>query len=588
MTRSDWRLLDNGSRIPAENYADQPYVVRTGDGAWLCCVTTGSGNEGAQGQHVCTCRSTDLGRTWSEPIFVEEPGDVENSYAVMLKAPSGRVFIFYNRNTDNVREVEKHDRSGAFTRVDCLGSFVFKYSDDCGRSWSRERYEIPFRLFDCDRNNVYGGRICFFWNVGRAFAFDGAAWVSLIRVGEMGEGFYQRSEGSLLKSPDLFDVEDPGEAHWITLPDGGAGLRTPPGGGPIAEEQCFVPLDDGSLYVTCRTIDGYPVEAYSRDGGRSWPELRYMRRANGRAVKHPRAANFVWKCSEGRYLYWFHNHGGPFIRRRPQAAYEDRNPSWLLAGIEMDSPEGRVIRWGEPELLLYHDAPMVRFSYPDLIEQQGRYFVTETEKNLARVHEIPADFLETMWARVRGESVTPDAGILFEAPGGSRCGAPPELPEFYRRDYTQPNHGGMLTSDGCAFEVELAGTVPGSLLEGRDDDGRGIALELDPELRIILTLDNGNEECRMRSERIPELASGDILTVNVDGGPGIVSFVRNGVFLDGGEELQFGWRRFNPRLIRRFSPAPWQVGQQVRQLRVFDRALMTAECRCREYPAAQL
>ncbi|WP_419642811.1 sialidase family protein [Victivallis vadensis] len=588
MTRSDWRLLDNGSRIPAENYADQPYVVRTGDGAWLCCVTTGSGNEGAQGQHVCTCRSTDLGRSWSEPIFVEEPGDVENSYAVMLKAPSGRVFIFYNRNTDNVREVEKHDRSGTFTRVDCLGSFVFKYSDDCGRSWSRERYEIPFRLFDCDRNNVYGGRIRFFWNVGRAFAFDGAAWVSLIRVGEMGEGFYQRSEGSLLKSPDLFDVENPGEAHWITLPDGGTGLRTPPGGGPIAEEQCFVPLDDGSLYVTCRTIDGYPVEAYSRDGGRSWPELRYMRRASGRAVKHPRAANFVWKCSEGRYLYWFHNHGGPFIRRRPQAAYEDRNPSWLLAGIEMDSPEGRVIRWGEPELLLYHDDPMVRFSYPDLIEQQGRYFVTETEKNLARVHEIPADFLETMWARVRGESVTPDAGILFEAPGGSRCGAPPELPEFYRRDYTQPNHGGMLTSDGCAFEVELAGTVPGSLLEGRDDDGRGIALELDPELRIILTLDNGNEECRMRSERISELASGDILTVNVDGGPGIVSFVRNGVFLDGGEELQFGWRRFNPRLIRRFSPAPWQVGQQVRQLRVFDRALMTAECRCREYPAAQL
>ena len=83
MTRSDWRLLDNGSRIPAENYADQPYVVRTGDGAWLCCVTTGSGNEGAQGQHVCTCRSTDLGRTWSEPVSVEEPGDVENSYAVM-------------------------------------------------------------------------------------------------------------------------------------------------------------------------------------------------------------------------------------------------------------------------------------------------------------------------------------------------------------------------------------------------------------------------------------------------------------------------------------------------------------------------
>ena len=30
----------------------------------------------------------------------------------------------------------------------------------------------------------------------------------------------------------------------------------------------------------------------------------------GRRIKHPRAANFVRKFSNGKFLYWFHNHGG--------------------------------------------------------------------------------------------------------------------------------------------------------------------------------------------------------------------------------------------------------------------------------------
>ena len=579
MEHSDWRLLGNGSRIPAERYADQPYIVKTGDGAWLCCVTTGMGLEGAFGQHVATCRSTDCGRSWSAPVPVEEPGSVENSYAVLLKAPSGRIFVFYNYSSDNVREVLSHDRSCSFTRVDCLGSFVFKYSDDHGRSWSREHIEIPFRSFDCDLHNVYGGAIRFFWNVGKAFSLDGEAFVPLIRVGELGEGFYAQSEGSLLKSPDLFRVEDPRGAAWITLPEGGTGLRTPPGGGRVSEEQSYVPLSDGSLYVTYRTVDGWPVESVSRDGGRSWAEPRYMLRASGRRVKHPRAANFVWKCGNGNYLYWFHNQGGPFIGRERASVYEDRNPAWLLAGVEDDSPEGKIIRWGEPELLLYHDDPYVRFSYPDLVEQGGRYYISETEKNIARIHEIPAAFLETMWTKVRGGCVERNAELLFEGRGGDCCERPPELPDSSCRNHAAPNHCGMLTRNGYAFEAELASGGPGILLEGRAADGRGIALELDGAGRILLTLNDGCSECRMASERIPGMKAGDVLTVNVDCGPGIVSFVRNGEFLDGGDELQFGWRRFSPMLIRRPCRAPWRVGNIVGVLRVFNRVLMTAECR---------
>lgn len=42
----DLRNIKTGSPIPKEGYVDQPYVVITNDGNWLCVLTTGSGVEG--------------------------------------------------------------------------------------------------------------------------------------------------------------------------------------------------------------------------------------------------------------------------------------------------------------------------------------------------------------------------------------------------------------------------------------------------------------------------------------------------------------------------------------------------------------
>ena len=79
--------------------------------------------------------------------------------------------------------------------------------------------------------------------------------------------------------------------------------------------------------------------------------------------------------------------GGRFIREHPAQrshAYEDRNPVWLCGGVETDSPEGRVIQWSEPEIVLYDDDPYIRMSYPDLVEEDGQYYLTETQKDVAR------------------------------------------------------------------------------------------------------------------------------------------------------------------------------------------------------------
>ena len=131
------------------------------------------------------------------------------------------------------------------------------------------------RAFEIDKKNPYQGKVRFFWNVGRAFSHKGAAYVPFIKVGGFGDGFFTTSDGALLKSEDLFKVKDPAKAHWTTLPDGEIGLRTPLGeGGPIAEEQSYTVLSDGSFFCVYRTIDGYAACTYSRDGGHTWTYWR--------------------------------------------------------------------------------------------------------------------------------------------------------------------------------------------------------------------------------------------------------------------------------------------------------------------------
>ena len=121
MMDRDWRNVREGLEIPSSHYCDQPYVVIADDGAWVCIMTTGSGREGQAGQHVVTMRSEDLGKTWSTPEALEPSDGPEASYAVLLKTPGGRIFAFYNHNTDNVRTVKADNppySDGLCRRVD--------------------------------------------------------------------------------------------------------------------------------------------------------------------------------------------------------------------------------------------------------------------------------------------------------------------------------------------------------------------------------------------------------------------------------------------------------------------------------------
>jgi hypothetical protein len=594
----DWRHIDNGREIPTEFYSDQPYVVQTDDGAWLCALTTGAGREGAKGQHIISVRSVDQGLSWSAPVRVESPDGPEASYAVLLKVPTGRVYCLYNYNADNVREVRGDPVTAPdliVRRVDSLGHYVCKYSDDGGLSWSSERYDVPVREFEIDRENVYAGKLRFFWNVGRPLVRDDGAYCSLHKVGNFGDGFFIRSEGVLIKSENILTESDPTKIEWETLPHGDIGLRTPEGGGPVAEEHSYTSLSDGTIYSIYRTIDGHPTFTRSRDGGGSWDDPEYLRFADGRLVKHPRAANFLWKCRNGRYLYWFHHHGGRFIvegkkRYGGGYPYESRNPVWLSAGEEIDTPSGRTIRWSEPEIAIYDDDPFIRMSYPDFIEEDGRVYLTETQKDVARVHEIDAEFLNAIFGQFELEA-TVASGCLLEwrgdpAPNGVTSIPMPELPRFAERDATRPDYGGKDNRAGVSIEVWLRihTFAPGqSCIDWTDDSDRGVAIGTSSRKTIEIMFGDGQSRGYWDTDRglVKENELHHIVFV-FDGGPKILSVVVDGRVQDGGDSRQFGWCRLSPLLNGIEGNEHLIIKNDlvgaVHLLRIYNRALMHTEC----------
>jgi len=590
LSGQDPRNITSGLEIPNEGYADQPYVVKTADGAWLCAITTGSGREGEGGQHVITTRSLDRGRTWSKPVDVEPANGPEASYAVLLAVPSGRIYIFYNHNTDNIRFVTGDNppyNDGKVFRVDSLGHFVFKYSDDGGRTWSNRRYDIPQRNFEIDRRNPYQGKIKFFWTVGKAFVQAGAGYVPLHKVGGFGDGFFTSSEGVLLRSDNILTERDPERIRWETLPEGEIGIRTPPGGGPIAEEHSFSPLSDGSLFTVFRTIDGHPAFSYSRDNGRHWDPSQYMRFADGRLMKHPRAANFAWRCANGKYLYWFHNHGGRFIREHPRqrtSAYEERNPVWLAGGVETKGPGGMVIQWSQPEIVLYDDDPIIRMSYPDLIEDGGKYYLTETQKDVARVHEIDASLLEGMWNQFSASGVARE-GLVVDLAGNIPPGikAPALRPFFQRSRRLDHGKDDLRTGFSIDLWVHFQSLRPDqTLVDTRTPDGRGFALRTLPTHAVELVLSDGRTDSRWSSDP-GTLRAGrpQHIVAIVDGGPKIISFVIDGQLNDGGDARQYGWGRFNPNLKSVEGSADLRAGAsmdgRLLSLRIYNRYLRTSE-----------
>ena len=546
----DPRDIRTGSRIPAENYADQPFVVVLPDGTWLCVLTTGRGKEGERGQHVVATRSTDQGQTWSKPVDIEPADGPEASWAVPLLVPGGRVYAFYDYNGDRVEALK-----GRKIRADMLGWYVYKYSDDGGRTWSPGRRRLPMRLTACDRANQWEGRVQVFWGVSKPIVAGASAYFAFTKLGryllDQGEGWVWRSDNILTES-------DVSKLRWEMLPEGDAGIRAPEFGS-VQEEHNLVALSDGALYGAYRTTTGCPCFSISRDGGRTWSKPEVMAYADGRKMKNPRANPRLWRTAGGKYLFWYHNHGGK--------TFEDRNPAWVAGGVEKD---GRIL-WSEPEVLLYAPDPKTRMSYPDLVEQDGRYWVTETQKSAARVHEVDGTLLEGLWNQFENRRVAERGLALNLAAGRSGAGAAVALPRL-------PHLG---QGGGFSLDVWLHLGTPGrprTILDARDDAGRGIALLVSESDRPSLVLGDGRTTAVWEGDEGSLAGEGwRHVVATVDGGPKIITFIVDGRLCDGGEARPFGWGRFDAAMGDVNGRREVRLGEALGGLRIYGRCLRTSE-----------
>ena len=245
-TFKDTRNIRNGVAMLTTGYTDQPYCAVnpksavSGGEVWTCVITASFGGEGSAGEQVYSVFSDDQGATWSKPLGVENGtthvGGVPNAYANIVYAPElnrlyvcmwcvlvgvsaclctaftirhGVAWIVATRTTDpytsfivvvrlfvclvvgwlaDTRYTVYNlnlDNITMKSRVDELGYFYMRYSDDDGRSWSADRHLVPYPNTWIDRQNDFHGEHHIMWTVDHfKIMDDGAAAFAFTKIGK--------------------------------------------------------------------------------------------------------------------------------------------------------------------------------------------------------------------------------------------------------------------------------------------------------------------------------------------------------------------------------------------------------------------
>jgi hypothetical protein len=260
-----------------------------------------------------------------------------------------------------------------------------------------------------------------------------------------------------------------------------------------------------------------------------------------------------------------------------------------MAAREIESPSGLMLEFTQPEILLYDDDPYTVISYPDLIENDGRFWVTETQKAVGRVHEIPSALLDGLFSQWDAVGITQDALLLEQVSPGCSTVTMPRLPDFNMRDPSRMDMGGMDLRSGFTIEVAFtletlsAGQI---ILDSRRHDGQGICLQTTHKGALALVLNDGRSENSWDTDPgLLQPGQKYHITFVVDGGPKIITVIVNGVLCDGGDTREFGWGRFNPHLKNVTGSETLRISQQISLIRIYNRALRTSEAvaSCREW-----
>ncbi len=376
-------------------------VVATPSGAFLATWTTATA-ESAPDQRVVWSRSTDGGRTWSEPRVLDgagqddEPGKGLASWQFLIVAGT-RIWCFYVKNIgiDDARTAD-------------TGVLRGRFSDDDGVTWS-ETFDYPVggSAISHPDPNVPPTWIVY---QNPTTTPEGAVLAGFTRWAsnavDPGVNMFERiAEVCFLRFENILSESDPRQIIVSTWPGSDHGLRVEnpyrPGKS-AAQEPTVASFSDGRLICVMRTLTGKIYFALSGDDGRSWDEPRpLLYEPGGAPVMHPTAPCPLYRLTDGRYLLLFYNNDGSIHGGKgPIDSPNVRNPAFITIGREIPGHPDQPIRFGRPKLLASTDwvaLPGTRqtqpASYTSLVEYDGRRILFYPD----RKHFLLGRYLSDEW-----------------------------------------------------------------------------------------------------------------------------------------------------------------------------------------------
>ncbi len=629
--RVDPRDLKAGHVVSDRNgYYDSQNIVavggQNGSAPIFSVVLHHSENhEGGPGLRLYGTRSTDLGRTWSPLIAIDDSATRQShdGYQLVHLRPDGseRIFVFYGCNEGARSYHGAADNAAA--RIELPRSdmqleegYYFRFSDDHARSWSSARHVIPVRRTAIDRANPWHGKIIGMFMCDKPSVIDGAVYFAFQKTPD-GGGETPNSEVFFLCSRNLLTIDDPRNAIWETLPLGDVGLKPPGGELSLGEEPHIIAIGahrPGRVFSLWRTETGKLAAAYSSNGGESWEPpfwLTYEGMPLGQggmhAMKNPRGAitpaRLRQRSPGGRaeFVLLFYNNG-----RTERLGYCGRRVYWITVGRETDAG---TISWNQPEIALWWDGAGYEDrsdwnvdvsivdgpGYPDWLEMEdGSLSFVESNKLAVRYHVVEPRLLQFLRAQpeachlpLEGKVADASAAAIISAANPL---AAPVLPDLragggftllmqFRGTREAVLQRGTLISAMTTVTAALGEQATSRTIT----KGYKISVTAAAEIELMLT-DGFEIVFNFATSTAANAGIWDgrdhVVTFIIDGGPRVASVVVDERLDDGGDAAAQGWVFHPPGLGEiggssvRLAPA---FGGILSRFVVYERALLTTE-----------
>ncbi len=389
-TRSD---PDSAIYLPSgdDDLCNQQVVgIVTQAGSHVVTWTTAS-KEGATDQRVVVSRSTDEGRSWTDPVCIdrhtdEDPGAA--SYSSLYQVgETGRIYVFYI----------KGDRSFRRARKDVTGFLAWRYSDDDGVTWrdvaakfnmGRGEWTPDDPTLPSDWIGIYSPHETSAGDVLFSFARYGLK-------DDQSDYSHWMTEVYFLRMDNIRTETDPEKLTFTLFPAGPRGLRIERDNGMCwGNEPSWIELSDGCLVTAIRTRNDAVYCAVSADGGRTWTDPEPMRYADdGEVILNSSAPCPLVRLGDGRIVLMYYN--------APQdSTFGPRNPVWIVVGREaLDARQpiefGRPVKFMEvcgtpPQGTTYEQIA----SYSSLVEHDGKVLLFYNDcKHWVLFKRVPEEFL---------------------------------------------------------------------------------------------------------------------------------------------------------------------------------------------------